>query len=66
MEILKHFPPNREFRHSLFHGLVETEASKARTREWQAWMRGYSDGVKDAKAGSARDEPFIPQPYMAD
>ena len=55
MEILKHFPPSREFRQSLFRGFVETEESKERTRAWKAWMEGYSAGMKDAREGALNE-----------
>ena len=42
-------PPNRTYRDVLFVGLVETRESKKATRDYEIYMRGYSDGSNSNK-----------------
>ena len=46
-------PPSREFKQTLFSGMVETTQSIQRRRDWQMFMKGYR---------FAQGEPNIPQP----
>jgi len=34
-------PPNREFKQTIFHGLVETKESIQRNRDYEMFMKGY-------------------------
>jgi hypothetical protein len=45
-------PPMREYREHLFFGMRETDESKARTREWYAYMQGRADVLRDGGATS--------------
>jgi len=38
-------PPCREMKETLFFGLIETEESKQKTRDWDNYIRGYGEGL---------------------
>jgi len=38
-------PPSRTLKETIFSGLIETEESKQRTRDWNNYIRGYGEGL---------------------
>ena len=38
-------PPSRIFKQTFWSGLAETRESKQATRDWQNYIRGYSEGL---------------------
>jgi len=50
-------PPNREFKQTLFCGMVETEESKQKTRDWKNYMRGYQAGLSNRRVTSTPKPP---------
>ena len=38
-------PPSRIFKQTFWSGFAETRESKQATRDWQNYIRGYSEGL---------------------
>ena len=41
-------PPCRIFKQTFFSGFAETKESKQATRDWENYIRGYSEGLGGA------------------
>lgn len=47
-------PPSRTLKDTFFSGLVETKQSKQRTRDWENYIRGYSDAIQHERRSAPR------------